>query len=93
MRRVDIDGVAVAVYQTEAGEFFATQDTCTHAQASLVAGELDGCEVECPLHGARFDLTTGAALCLPAFEPLVTYAVRVHDGAIWVCVDRPPTLP
>ena len=93
MRRVVIRGVDVAVYHTDDDEYFATQDTCTHAQASLTEGDLDEYEVECPLHGARFDIQTGDVLSLPAFEPLVTYSVRVEDGAVWVKVDQPPTLP
>ncbi len=72
--RVEIDGVPVAIFNVE-GEYFALDDTCSHAEASLSEGDLDidRCVIECPLHGSSFDLRTGDPLSLPAVEP-----VRVH---------------
>lgn len=63
-----IDGdVPVALFRTENGEFYATADTCTHEKWSLGEdSDLEGYEVECPLHMARFDIRTGAVLCFPA---------------------------
>ena len=68
----------VAVYRTEDGDWFASDDSCTHEQFSLGSdSDLDGDVVECPLHMARFDLKTGKALCLPA-----TVALRMHQVVI-----------
>ncbi|MHA4854793.1 non-heme iron oxygenase ferredoxin subunit [Rhodococcus sp. MSC1_016] len=78
---VDVGGNSVALFRTEAGEFFATQDSCTHEQWSLGSeGELEGDEVVCPLHMARFDLRTGKALCFPATVAMTTYPVHVNDN-------------
>lgn len=71
-------GRVVAVFLTE-GEFYAVDDRCSHAEASLAEGEVFDTEVECPLHGAVFDLVTGEALTLPATRPVATYATRL-DG-------------
>lgn len=64
------------------GSYYALDDACSHDGGSLDQGELDGVEIECPRHGARFDVTTGKALCLPAVRPVRSYAVRVHDGRV-----------
>jgi 3-phenylpropionate/trans-cinnamate dioxygenase ferredoxin subunit len=72
--RVEIDDTPVAIFNVE-GTFYALDDTCSHAEASLSEGDLDidRCVIECPLHGSSFDLRTGEPLSLPAVEP-----VRVH---------------
>lgn len=62
-------------------------DVCTHDGGPLDQGELDGNEIECPRHGARFDVTTGRATCLPAIVPVKVYPVRVVDGEIRIQVD------
>ena len=75
----------IAVFHTDEGEFFATSDTCTHEDWSLGEdSDLDGAEVICPLHMARFDLHTGKPLCLPAVDSLRTYAVEIENGTIFV---------
>ena len=79
---LDVDP-PVAVWNVD-GEFFATDDTCTHEKYSLTAGYLDGCEAECALHWAKFDVRTGAALCLPATRSLATYPVMVDHGEVFV---------
>jgi 3-phenylpropionate/trans-cinnamate dioxygenase ferredoxin subunit len=80
---VVVDGRKIALYRSE-GEFFATDDVCTHAYALLSDGFLeDGC-IECPLHQARFDIRTGKALCEPATEDVATYPVRVEGDDIYV---------
>jgi 3-phenylpropionate/trans-cinnamate dioxygenase ferredoxin subunit len=61
------------------GRFYATDDVCTHEDASLSSGSLKGTYVTCPLHGSRFDVRTGEALEEPAWRPLATYPVRL-DG-------------
>jgi nitrite reductase/ring-hydroxylating ferredoxin subunit len=83
-RRVEIAGrEPVAVFNVE-GRFFVTDDTCTHGQASLCDGFLDGKVVECPFHAGTFDVSTGAALTFPATEPLRTYPARVEAGDILI---------
>lgn len=82
--RVEVDGHPVAIWHTEGGEFYATDDTCTHAQASLSEGGLEGHLCICPRHGARFDVRTGAVRALPAVVPLRTYPVRVEGDAILI---------
>jgi 3-phenylpropionate/trans-cinnamate dioxygenase ferredoxin component len=62
-------------------------DVCTHDGAPLDSGELDGVEIECPRHGARFDVTTGRATCMPAIVPVRTYPVRIEDGEIQIQVE------
>jgi 3-phenylpropionate/trans-cinnamate dioxygenase ferredoxin subunit len=69
------------------GQLYCIDDVCTHDGGPLDQGELDGCEIECPRHGARFDVTTGQATCMPAVVPVKTYPVRVVDGDVQVEVD------
>ena len=66
------------------GSFYATDESCTHAYASLVDGYIDGEEVECPLHGARFSIPTGEVLAEPATENIATYPARVEDDLILI---------
>ena len=81
---VEIDGVRVAVFNLD-GELYAIEDVCTHDGGPLVEGEVvNGCQVQCPRHGARFDIRTGAALSMPAFEATNTYAVEVDGDDIYV---------
>jgi 3-phenylpropionate/trans-cinnamate dioxygenase ferredoxin component len=67
--------------------YYCIDDVCTHDGASFETGELDGCEIECPRHGARFDVTTGRATCMPAIVPVKVYPVRVENGEIQIQVD------
>jgi 3-phenylpropionate/trans-cinnamate dioxygenase ferredoxin subunit len=78
------DGVPapVAVFRTEDGTVYAIDDTCTHQDASLADGWLEGCFVECPLHAASFDLRTGRPTCPPAKDPVRTHRVSVEDGHV-----------
>ena len=66
------------------GKFFAVQDLCTHDGGPLGEGELVGCQIECPRHGARFDVKTGKALTLPAVIDIPTYVVDVRGEEIYV---------
>jgi 3-phenylpropionate/trans-cinnamate dioxygenase ferredoxin component len=75
--------VPVAVFNAD-GELFAIDDTCSHQDASLSEGWLEGCEVECPLHAACFDLRTGEPTGPPAKRPVRTYPTQVRDGVIYV---------
>lgn len=85
-RGFTVDEVAICVALT-CGAVFAVHDECTHAAVPLTEGEIDGCAIECWMHGSRFDLRTGAVLNLPATEPVATYPVRVDAG--WVYVSCP----
>ena len=69
------------------GVFYAFADVCTHDDGPLVEGELEGCVVTCPRHGARFDVSTGKALSMPAIAPLPTFEVRVVNGEVQVRVE------
>ncbi|HXP93640.1 MAG TPA: non-heme iron oxygenase ferredoxin subunit [Candidatus Binatia bacterium] len=82
-RRVVVDGVEVLLCNVE-GRIYAVEDVCTHDGAPLDQGELDGKCIVCPRHGATFDVTTGAALTLPAVLPVTTYPVRIEDDGIYV---------
>lgn len=66
------------------GQIYAMDDRCTHDNGPLSEGEVEECEITCPRHGARFDLKTGKALCLPAVVNVPTYSVEVRDGEIYV---------
>ena len=69
------------------GEIYALADNCSHQEFPLSAGMLEEDQLECGWHGARFDVTNGKALCLPAIRPVKTYEVRVEDGAIYVAAE------
>lgn len=88
--RVDVGGRPVAIFNV-GGHFHAVDDTCTHAEASLSEGELDveRCAVECPLHGAVFDLASGEPLTLPAVEAVQVHAVSVEGGVLRVALSEP----
>lgn len=70
------------------GEFYAIDDLCSHAEASLAEGEVYDCKVECPLHGAEFDLITGEAVTLPATKPIKTYPVYIEDGHLYIEINQ-----
>lgn len=79
----ETDEIVVAVFNV-AGEFHALQDLCTHDGEELTGGPIEGDQIICPRHGARFCLRTGRALTPPAYAPVNTYPVRVNDGRIQV---------
>lgn len=92
--RIDEVTPPIAVFHTDDGEVFAIDDTCTHQDASLADGWLEGCEVECPLHASRFDLRTGEVDEPPAQRGVRTHQVSIVDGDIFVTLsDSPPNLP
>ena len=80
--RVSYEGEDVGLINVE-GEIFAISDICTHDGGPLMDGELDGCEIECPRHGARFNVKTGEE-SPPAFEPVPLYDVRIEGDAILI---------
>ncbi len=79
----EVEARFVAVYNV-AGELYAIEDRCTHDDNPLADGPVEGTEVICPRHGARFCLRTGAALSPPAYEPVATFPVRVAGGRIQI---------
>ena len=78
-RRVEVDGVAIALVMDSNGEVHAIGDVCTHGDISLSEGFVDGESLECWAHGSAFSLRTGKPLNLPAYEPVPVFAVTV-DG-------------
>jgi 3-phenylpropionate/trans-cinnamate dioxygenase ferredoxin subunit len=66
------------------GEYFAVEDVCTHDGAELTGGDVEGAEIVCPRHGARFCLRTGQALSPPAYEPVRVFETKISDGRLWV---------
>ena len=83
VRVFNVGGQAVAVANVD-GQFYAFADVCTHDGGPLAEGELDGCVIECPRHGARFDITTGAVLSMPAVVDLPVYDLKIEGGEIKV---------
>lgn len=77
----------IAVYNVD-GDLYAIEDTCTHDGGDLAGGEVHGFEVECPRHGARFDLRTGAVTAPPAVTPIAAFPVKEDSGTIWTRDDR-----
>jgi nitrite reductase/ring-hydroxylating ferredoxin subunit len=81
-----IEGRKILLYNVD-GEFYATDEQCTHRECSLEKGQLAGKVITCPCHGARFDVTTGAILSPPAKMPLPTHQVKVEGNRVLVGVD------
>jgi 3-phenylpropionate/trans-cinnamate dioxygenase ferredoxin subunit len=86
VRVFSVDGFDVAIANVD-GAFYAIDDVCTHDGGPLGEGTLIGDQVECPRHGARFDVKTGAVKALPADLPVRTYEVRVEGGQVQVRVE------
>jgi len=82
-RTFDAEGVLVALARVQ-GQLFAVQDRCSHDDGPLGAGCLSGYGIQCPRHGARFDVRTGEVLSMPAIVPIGTFAVRETDGRVEV---------
>ena len=74
---------SVALFHIDGG-YYALDDICTHDGGELASGTIDGGVIECPRHGARFDIKTGDVLSLPAVVPVPTYAVRIEGDEIQV---------
>jgi 3-phenylpropionate/trans-cinnamate dioxygenase ferredoxin subunit len=84
---LEVDGRAIAVFNI-AGTYYCIADVCSHDDGPVAEGELVGTEIECPRHGARFDVRTGKVLSFPAIVDIPSYPVRVEDGS--VLVGLPP---
>lgn len=81
---VFVDDVPVLLIQHDDGTYSAVEDVCTHDSQPLTDGPIEDGAITCPRHGAKFDLTTGKALCMPATEGIPIYDVKVEDEAIWL---------
>ena len=85
MKSFDVHGQLILVANWQ-GTLFATQDLCTHDDGTLADGELIDGEIECPRHGAHFDLATGRGT-MPAMFPIKTYLVKIENDQILVALD------
>jgi len=85
---VTVGEVDVAIVR-DGDDFYAIRDECSHANIALSEGDVDGCLIECWLHGSTFDLRTGEPTTLPAFEPVPIYPVRVEGEELHVDVENP----
>ena len=78
---VELEGQKIALFGVD-GAFYALSDTCTHRGGPLSEGELEGSEVTCPWHGAKFDIRTGAVVGPPAPQAVKSYPVRVTGADV-----------
>jgi 3-phenylpropionate/trans-cinnamate dioxygenase ferredoxin subunit len=84
---IDVDGTDVAIFKI-GNEFFAIEDVCSHDGTEIASGELDGDEIICPRHGARFCVKTGAVKSAPAYEDIHSYPVRIIEGVVQIKDNR-----
>jgi naphthalene 1,2-dioxygenase system ferredoxin subunit len=80
---VEINAKSIALYQVD-GEIFATDNICTHGNARLCDGFLEGHEIECPLHQGKFDIRNGKAMCAPLTEDIRTYPVKIEGDRVFI---------
>ena len=84
---IDVDGTDVAIFKID-DDFFAIEDVCSHDGTEIASGELDGDEIICPRHGARFCVKTGAVKSAPAYEDIHSYPVRIVEGMVQIKDNR-----
>jgi 3-phenylpropionate/trans-cinnamate dioxygenase ferredoxin subunit len=84
---IDVDGTDVAIFKIN-DEFFAIEDVCSHDGTEIASGELDGDEIICPRHGARFCIKTGTVKSAPAYEDIHSYPVRIVEGMVQIKDNR-----
>lgn len=82
---IDLEGKSVALYKVD-GEVFATDNICTHGNARLCDGFLEGHEIECPLHQGKFDVRNGKAMCAPLTEDIKIYPVKIEGSRVFVAL-------
>jgi 3-phenylpropionate/trans-cinnamate dioxygenase ferredoxin component len=85
---VELGGEPVAIVRVGDGDVYAIRDVCSHAEVPLSEGEVDGCTIECWLHGSRFDLRTGKPTGMPATEPVPVYPVKTEGDDVLVAIDQ-----
>jgi naphthalene 1,2-dioxygenase ferredoxin component len=83
---VEVAGRDIAIYAV-GGQVYATDNLCTHGNARLCDGFLEGHEIECPLHQGRFDVRTGAPTCEPVTTALRCYPVRIEGDRVWLQIE------
>ncbi len=83
-----VDGQVVAIYRVK-GEYYASEDRCTHGDASLSEGVVVGDVIECPLHQGRFCVRDGKALSAPVAEDIKTYPTKVDNGMVFIQLVDP----
>lgn len=81
-RSVFVDDIPSLVIRIN-DQYFVVEDVCSHDGQPLTNGAVVDCAIVCPRHGARFDLRTGQALCMPATRPIRTFRVEIRDGFVW----------
>jgi 3-phenylpropionate/trans-cinnamate dioxygenase ferredoxin subunit len=86
--RVEVDGLDVAIVRN-GEDIYAIEDECSHAQVALSEGDVEGCEIECWMHGSRFDLRTGKPIGPPATEPVPIFPVKVDGTDVLIDIDSP----
>jgi 3-phenylpropionate/trans-cinnamate dioxygenase ferredoxin subunit len=86
--QADVDGTLLAIVRDSAGVIHAIDDTCSHANVSLSEGDVEGGEIECWLHGSRFDLRTGKPTGIPAIIPVAVYPVKIDGDDVLVSVTK-----
>ena len=84
---IEIEDAAIVLFNLD-GEFYALEDVCTHDGSEIASGCIVGGSIECPRHGARFDIKTGEVTAPPAYEPIDTFPVQVTNGIVQVKDDR-----
>jgi 3-phenylpropionate/trans-cinnamate dioxygenase ferredoxin subunit len=82
-RLIEVEDRLVILF-CKGGEFYCIDDVCTHDGGTLSDGELVGCEIECPRHGAKFDIRNGKALCMPATQDTVAHQTKIDGSDVWV---------
>jgi 3-phenylpropionate/trans-cinnamate dioxygenase ferredoxin subunit len=80
---IDFDYVSVMLINL-GGQFYCIEDVCTHDGGPLGEGDIEGCAIECPRHGARFDIRDGSVLSMPATVPIPTFRVRVDGQQVYI---------
>lgn len=85
--KVEVLGHQIAMFRL-GEDVYAVGDVCSHAEASLSEGEVFDDEVECPRHGASFDLKSGKAMTLPATRPVPAYEVKIEDGVVFLLLEE-----
>lgn len=81
---VNIDGHDIAIYKTEDGQLYATDNICSHGNARLCDGFLEGHEIECPFHQGRFDIRTGEPTLPPCVDAIRSYPLKLEGGRVFI---------
>lgn len=80
----EVEDEAIGIFKVDDGNYYAISAICSHQRVSMMAGDVDGCIITCPLHGAEFDLRDGSHLCMPAVRPVASYPLKIEDDKIFI---------